>query len=202
MNKISPARSLTRKTLAAALLVICLLPAAETLAQPREVPADAIVIRRTVPYPNAVQRPPLTSDQLDTASTRLIDARRGFRPYSTVYEGRAYDGRPTVYIPYEDHTGISRAADRPYSYSQRAPRTSVTQFRNPAARDGRDAERSSPASGRPIVIINPPRRQAQPDAKPKPEPRQIRIHRDKPVLPDRSGAVLITADGTVIEVGE
>jgi len=186
--------------LAAILLAGCLLPAAETLAQPREVPADAVIIRRTVPYPNAVQRRPLTSDQLDTTSTRLIDARRGFRPYSTVYEGRAYHGRPTVYIPYEDHFGISRAVDRPYSYSQRAPRTSVTEFRNPAPGVGREAEPGQPASDRPIVIINPPRDQTQPSAEPK--PRQIRIHHDKPVLPDRSGAVLIMADGTVIEVGE
>ncbi|MEM6260274.1 MAG: hypothetical protein AAGI37_18510 [Planctomycetota bacterium] len=155
---------------------------------------EPIVIRQTIPDPQAVSRTPLTSDRLSTTSTRLIDARRGFRPYSSV-RGDGFGFRR--YAGYDDHFGISRPENRPFSYSQRAPRTSVSQFRNDSRPSGRTA--ISPASfstGYNLVLR---------DERTEPAPKRdlkIRIHNDKTATPETSGAVLITADGTVIQIGD
>ena len=154
---------------------------------------DKIVVRRTIPDPQAVKRTPLTSDRLSTTSTRLIDARRGFRPYSSVYCGRTAHR----YVGYDDHFGISRPENRPWSYSQRTPRTHVSQFRNEADQARRTATRASdPNPAYTLVLREQPR-----EAKPKVD-MKIRIHNDRSAIPTTTGAVLITADGTVIQVGD
>ena len=155
---------------------------------------EPILIRRTIPDPYAVKRSPLTSDRLSTTSTRLIDARRGFRPYSTVRGDRASHHH---YAGYDDHFGISRPENRPWSYSQRTPRSYVSQFRNDHAAEDK-AEHGSAASTPAISLIV--REQLRED-KPKPE-MKIRIHNDRSAIPTTTGAVLITADGTVIQVGD
>jgi len=166
-------------------------------------PADAIVIRRTIPDPFAAQRQPLTSDRLSTTSTRYIDARRGFRPYSAVH-GHACLGQ-NVIVGYDDNFGITRPEDRPYSYANRAPRTGVEKFENRS-----DAQVSSaattPVTDPVLIIIHDDRTNAatsasQDKASDKPD-MHIRIHNDVPQLPSRSGAVIIAADGTVIQVGD
>ena len=155
---------------------------------------DKIVVRRTIPNPQAVKRTPLTSDRLSTTSTRLIDARRGFRPYSSVYCGPAAHHR---YAAYDDHFGISRPENRPWSYSQRTPRTHVSQFRNEADQVRRTATHSAdPSPAYSLVLREQPR-----EAKPKVD-MKIRIHNDRSAIPTTTGAVLITADGTVIQVGD
>lgn len=148
------------------------------------------IVRRTIPDPQAVRRSPLTSDRLSTTSTRLIDARRAFRPYSSVHCDRASRHR---YGAYDDHFGISRPENRPWSYSQRTPRTYVSQFRN-GARPSTNSVDASPAY---TLVL---RDQAS-EAAPKPD-MKIRIHNDRSAIPTTTGAVLITADGTVIQVGD
>jgi len=183
-------------TTAAVVLLLSLSPAA--LAHGRsDDHGERILIRRTIPDPYAVKRTPLTSDRLSTTSTRLIDARRGFRPYSSVYGDRASHHR---YAAYDDHFGISRPEDRPWSYSQREPRTYVQQFRNDHADDDEPTQRAASASAPAINIVV--HEQLRED---KPEPRadmKIRIHNDRSAIPTTTGAVLITADGTVIQVGD
>ncbi|MEM9346185.1 MAG: hypothetical protein AAGB26_06175 [Planctomycetota bacterium] len=155
---------------------------------------EPIVIRQTIPDPQAVRRAPLTSDQLSTTSTRLIDARRGFRPFSSV-RGDGFGFRR--YAGYDDHFGISRPENRPFSYSQRTPRTSVSQFRN----NSRPSIRTSVSS----VDFSPGYTLILHNERAAPEPKReltVRIHNDKTVTPKNSGAVLITADGTVIQIGD
>ena len=155
---------------------------------------ENVLTRRTIPDPYAVKRRPLTSDQFSTTSTRLIDARRGFRPYSSVYGDRASHHR---YAAYDDHFGLSRSENRPWSYSQRTPRSYVQQFRNDRTDDD-DTERGSAAPAINIVVNE----QLRED---KPEPvvdMKIRVHNDTSAIPTTTGAVLITADGTVIQVGD
>lgn len=155
---------------------------------------ERILIRRTIPDPHAVKRSPLTSDRLSTTSTRLIDARRGFRPYSSVHgDGASYHR----YAAYDDHFGISRPENRPWSYSQRTPRSYVSQFRNDRSASDR-AERRSAPKGQAVTLIV---RQELREDKPKPD-MKIRIHKDRSAIPTTTGAVLITADGTVIQVGD
>lgn len=157
-----------------------------------------ILIRRTIPYPQAVKRAPLTSDRLSTTSTRLIDARRGLRPYSTVHRHHPRVNHRVI-VGYDDHFGITRPENRPYSYSRRAPYTGVTRFENKTATEPARAGHA-PSQALPIVVVVRDERDA-PAKQPAPDMR-IRIHNDKPALPSRSGAVLITADGTVIQVGD
>lgn len=180
------------------------------LAAPQAIAADrhhvedseAIVIRRTIPYPRAVERAPLTSDRLSTTSTRYIDARRGHRPYSTVH-GHAVGYGHRVRIGYDDNFGITRPEDRPYSYARRTPATGVTQYvkRGPKPQSSarEDESRSTPM----VVIIRDERGAAATDrVERRSSDMQVRIHNNKPELPTRSGAVIITADGTVIQVGD
>jgi len=155
---------------------------------------ESIVIRRTIPDPYAVKRSPLTSDRLSTASTRWIDARRGFRPYSSVYGERASHHRLPAY---DDHFGISRPENRPWSYSQRTPRSYVSQFRNDVRSDARPVTRTAKTGPGYSLIL----REQSREATPKPD-MKIRIHNDRSAIPTTTGAVLITADGTVIQVGD
>ncbi|MFN3167154.1 MAG: hypothetical protein ACE37H_08835 [Phycisphaeraceae bacterium] len=166
-----------------------------------------IVIRRTIPNPRAVDRAPLTSERLSTTSTRYIDARRGHRPYDTVHSDRCGFGHARrVLVGYDDHFGITRPEDRPYSYSQRTPRTGVTTITNPMHRDSEQAS-DRHEDRRPMVVAIRDER-AQADRPPAVRPAnnapdmRVRIHHNEPELPTRSGAVLITADGTVIQVGD
>jgi hypothetical protein len=152
-----------------------------------------ILIRRTIPDPFAVKRLPLTSDQLSTTSTRLIDARRGFRPFSSVHRDCAL---PHRFAGYDDHFGISRPQNRPYSYSQRTPRTFVSQFRNPSRESMATSSRVRSSSPAVTIVFNP----APAAAAPKPE-MKIRIHNDASAIPTTSGAVLVRSDGTVIQIG-
>lgn len=157
---------------------------------------DAIVIRRTIPYPRATQRAPLTSDRLNTASTRYIDARRGLRPYSSV--GHGHHSHCYSFTPaYDDHFGISRAIDRPYSYSQRAPRTGVTQYvstspNSATATTQQTVHRTSPE--RAVLQAPEPQRPAVDMA--------VRVHEDATALPTTRGAVIIGSDGRVIQIGD
>ncbi len=173
-----------------------LLAAPVTQATPNASESDQpIVIRRTIPDPQAVERQPLTSDRLSTTSTRYIDARRGLRPYSTVYCPGCIDSHRHV-VGYDDNFGISRPVDRPFSYSMRAPATGVTTFTTPML--ARQADDSAQQATPMVVVFRDERDLPQ---RPAPDMR-IRIHNDKPEMPNRSGAVLITADGTVIQVGD
>jgi hypothetical protein len=157
---------------------------------------DKIVIRSTIPDPQAVKRSPLTSDRLSTTSTRLIDARRGFRPYSSVHCGRTAQHRHR-YAGYDDHFGISRPENRPWSYSQRTPRSHVSQFRNDSRQSTRSVSRTiEPTPAYTRLLPEQPR---EPEQK---VDMKIRIHNDRTAIPTTTGAVLITADGTVIQVGD
>lgn len=162
---------------------------------------DAVVIQRTIPYPQAVNRVPLTSDRLNTTSTRFIDARRGFRPFDTVVApgsrfGCVHQPGPRYVYGVDDHFGISRPENRPISYALRTPRTGVTQHVNTTRRQ------LDIPSYAPRVIdlteqsIAPTAPNNQTTA-----PSRVRIHRDTSAKPSGSGAVLITSDGRVIQVG-
>ena len=192
--------SLFRSALPTLILVGVLSVSFDTVAQhvndERGYNDDRVIIRQTIPDPDAVKRQPLTSDRLSTTSTRLIDARRGFRPYSSVFCDRGSHHR---YAAYDDHFGISRPENRPWSYSQRTPRSYVSQFRNDHADDeqpGQDSAESAPAV---ILIVNEQLREDKPEPK---VDMKIRIHDDTSAIPTTTGAVLITADGTVIQVGD
>jgi len=156
---------------------------------------QSVVIRRTIPYPRSVDRGPLTSDRLSTTSTRYIDARRGYRPYASV-DGDGYGTCFEVTVGYDDHFGISRPEDRPYSYAHRAPRTGVTQYQSSAP--------ASTANDTQMLRINP----AATDVIQADEPERVavdmtvRVHNDRSALPTTHGAVIIRSDGTVIQVGD
>ena len=183
-------RSATALALATVLLLSPVALACGTCAGHKQ----PIVIRQTIPYPQAVKRSPLTSDRLSTTSTRFIDARRGFRPYSSVYGDHASHHR---YAAYDDHFGISRPENRPWSYAQRTPRSYVSQFRNDTGQSARPASHAEdPTPGYALVLREQPRA-----AEPKVD-MKIRVHRDTSAIPTTTGAVLITADGTVIQVGD
>ena len=157
-------------------------------------PHEPIVIRQTIPDPLVVSRAPLTSDQLSTTSTRLIDARRGLRPYSSVVGEVAYSHR---FVGYDDHFGMSRPENRPYSYSQRTPRSYVSQFRNDdrVVHEWRSQDRHVPPAYTLMLREQPSETAPQPDM-------NVRIHHDRSAIPTTSGAVLITSDGTVIQIGD
>jgi len=146
---------------------------------------------------------PLTSTYLDTASTRLIDARRGFRPYHTVYR----DGRCLHPRPVRRSIGILRP-DRPgRAYQPRAPRTGVTAFYGNARLA--DERKASPQAAAPpaeplIVVIHDERGpDAQPEAEQaQPEVMEVTIYEGEAELPEHSGAVIVRGDGTVISVGD
>lgn len=157
---------------------------------------DNIVVRRTIPDPFAVKRSPLTSDRLSTTSTRYIDARRGFRPYSSVHGCDVRSSRHR-YAAYDDHFGISRPENRPWSYSQRTPRTTVSQFHNDSrSSDGVVVSHTQTSPAYSLILPEQTR-----EATPSPD-MKIRIHNDRSAIPTTTGAVLITADGTVIQVGD
>lgn len=180
---------------AMALLIVLLISndhLAQQVGEASSLVQGRIVIRQMIPDPHALKRSPLTSDRLSTASTRLIDARRGLRPYSSVYGGCASYHR---YAVYEDHFGISRPENRPWSYAQRTPRTSVTQFSRPPRATDLDTANSTDLAYTPVridlndpVILKPMT--------------MVRVHRDRSVTPKSSGAVLITSDGTVLQIGD
>lgn len=164
-------------------------------------PCNEVVVRDTssVHATHDRQRP-LTSSYLDTASTRLVDARRGFRSYRTVYR----DGRFAVRRAYRSNRGLLHP-DRPgRRYDPGEPRTSVTAFYGNArlADDDNDRHaRSEPAE--PMIVIIHDRRDA--DAQPErdaPARMEVTIYDGEPELPERSGAVIVRSDGTVISVGE
>lgn len=139
---------------------------------------------------------PLTSTFLDTTSTRLIDARRGFRPYSTIHrDGRRHDRFVRrSFIP-----GYSTCTSR-----HRAPRTGVTTY-GAASRSEGGSPGHVAAMAQPIVVVVDDRREAEVpvDAQANP-PREMRVtvYEGEPTLPERSGAVIVRPDGTVISVGE
>ena len=199
-------RTLTFLTATAMGAALFAAPATPAQAQEAE-PAQPIVIRRTIPNPRAVEREPLTTDRINTASTRYIDARRGLRPYQSTFGACGVHGHP-VLIGYDDHFGITRPEDRPYSYNHREPRTGVQLYTNPTI-DRSPSTVAEPQPAPPMVIIIRDERKPEPAAAgiaPDPQPdgadMRIRIHHDKPEMPSNSGAVLITSDGTVIQVGD
>lgn len=118
----------------------------------------AVIVRRTIPNPRAVKRQPLTYERLSTTSTRLIDARRGFRPYGSVHgAGGGSHGLAGPYVVgYDDHFGITRPEDRPFAEANLMPHTGVTTHANAAPKkaeakaEGKDAVTSDEA--RPIVV--------------------------------------------------
>lgn len=156
--------------------------------------SQPVIIERTIPDPSAVKRSPLTSDRFSTTSTRLIDARRGFRPFSSVYGDGASHER---LVGYDDHFGISRPENRPWSFSQRTPRTSVSQFRNDHAPIARPSSRLLNRKPNVSLILGEHSEEATPQLD-----MTIRIHHDQSAIPTTTGAVLITADGRVIQIGD
>jgi len=152
--------------------------------------ASHAVVRQTVPYPQAVRRAPLTSDQLDTASTRLIDARRGYRSYDSVH-GHCQSRRSI----YRDHFGIIRPI-RTQTPRARQGDTGVTTHRGSAQAPPAQRVEVRPL---PPVDIDDQRLAAE---EPAPKPVRIVIHDGEAQLPQVSGAVIIKSDGTVISIGE
>lgn len=181
-----------------ALTLACSLPSAAVAQHvncERGAHADRIVIWQTIPEPNAVKRRPLTSDRLNTTSTRWIDTRRGFRPYSSVFGGcSAHEHH--CYAAYDDHFGISRPENRPYSYLQRTPGTSVSVFRNGVNSNQQGAGTIS------IRRVHEPALQGTPPTDPPKVDMGIRIHNDRSVVPTTTGAVLVRSDGMVIQIGD
>lgn len=143
---------------------------------------------------------PLTSTYLDTTSTRLVDARRGFRPYSTVHrDGRVV--RPVRRSTFGIHPRASyHARNRP-----QAERTGVLQFGGGAgSADRASARQSTVQQAQPVYVVIRDERPARDhaEAAPQPEPMQVTIYEGEATLPERSGAVIVRADGTVISVGD
>lgn len=175
---------------------------------------SATIVRDTIPHPRAIERQPLTYERLSTTSTRLVDARRGFRPFSSVHGaggGCALHGGSAPYvIGYHDDFGISRPSNRPFSYRfLPSPRTGVsvhnsageraTVFNNHGVtRHHRTGMHAGQAMGQPAArphdVVIDDQRDTQ--------PMKVRISDKKPKLPETSGAVLITADGTVYQIGD
>ncbi|MFI4861918.1 MAG: hypothetical protein ACIAXF_14700 [Phycisphaerales bacterium JB063] len=146
---------------------------------------------------------PLTSTYLDTTSTRLIDARRGFRPYSTVHRDGRYV-RPVRRSTFGIHPRSSyNARSRP-----QAERTGVLQFRGQGASGSAErADAASVASDTPMIIVirdeRPGRAQVEAPVQAEPaEPMRVTIYEGEPELPETSGAVIVRKDGTVISVGD
>lgn len=143
---------------------------------------------------------PLTSTYLDTASTRLVDARRGFRPYDTVYR----DGRCLHPRPVRRSIGILRP-DRPgRAYQPRAPRTGVTAYGS-ARSDAPRKSTTQTASAQPMVVVIRDQREAanqEPNEQARPEVMEVTIYEGEPEMPEHRGAVIVRRDGTVISVGD
>lgn len=161
----------------------------ETATQPQ-----VVVERQSIPSARAVERRPLTSDQFSTSSSRLIDARRGFRPYPGEY-GYRYTDR----VVYRDTFGIIRP-DRRFAPPREA-RTTVRTFRAESPQPDRQA--GAEARVMRVQIVD----ERDADRAPRPEREAavdmtVRIHQDTSALPTHSGAVIIRADGTVIQVGD
>ena len=144
---------------------------------------------------------PLTSTYLDTASTRLVDARRGFRPYDTVYR----DGRCVHPRAVRRSIGILRP-DRPgRAYQPRAPRTGVTTYGNARSDDRQnDTAKAASPPAQPLVVVIHDERAAPQDqnAQSQPEVMEVTIYAGEPEMPENSGAVIVRSDGTVISVGD
>lgn len=145
---------------------------------------------------------PLTSTYLDTASTRLVDARRGFRPYNTVYrDGRCV--RPVRHRAFSIHPRPSyHARNRP-----QAERTGVLQFRGQSRSDNTERASEQTRATQPMVVVirdeRPDREPAQPEAQPEPaEPMVVTIYEGEAEMPETRGAVIVRKDGTVISVGD
>lgn len=172
-----------------------------------------------IPYPQATQRDPLTTDRVNTASTRLVDARRGYRSYDSVCPyGCGSHGAEGHANPYQfesfDSFGIVRPnrAVRPYRRIQ--PRTGVTEFRSPLVTKESGAAKQDPAAYQ--------RRGVTTHRNAHPRPTTIKIKRIKkenigvadagldadtvtvyrvPDMPQASGAVLVGPDGTIYTIG-
>lgn len=204
-------------SLIAGLSLVLLTTVQATAAQAGEQPyldGSATIVRDTIPYPRAIERQPLTYERLSTTSTRLIDARRGFRPFSSVHGaggGCALHGSAAPYvIGYHDDFGISRPSNRPFSYRfLPSPRTGVSLHDNTGehasvvnshgvTRHQRPGPHAGYAMGQPAArphdVVIDDQRDIQ--------PMKVRISDEKPKLPETSGAVLITADGTVYQIGD
>ena len=202
--------------------VVLALSAAACLATPalaEDVPAVrdstyAVVERQTVDDPYADGRRPLTSDQLSTQSTRLIDARRGYRPFP-VYEAGRYAGYGYDRRIYRDTFGIIRPS--PLALRLRTPATGVSTTYNTWPAPGASAWAPQDVSPRPAepVVLQPPMRvividerdgRSDPGAVEQARQTQgvdmvVRIHNNKPEpVTERGTAVLIRSDGTVIEL--
>lgn len=157
--------------------------------------SQVVVERQSVPNPRAVERRPLTSDQFSTSSSRLIDARRGFRPYPGEC-GYRYSDR----VAYRDTFGIIRPDPR--FAPPRAARTTVRTFRADSPQPQRDRQADAESNIMRIQIVD--ERDVGRAERPEREAvdMTVRIHEDTSALPTHSGAVIIRADGTVIQVGD
>lgn len=207
-------KMIQRSLLTLTAAVFCAAPGlAEDVPNVRDT-AEPIVERRTVPYPYAVDRRPLTSDQLSTTSTRLIDARRGFRPYPA-YDGYPYAGYRYDRVIYNDSFGIIRQT--PYTLSLRKPATGVSTtinqtFAQPTSADDSAQSRvkaAAPIQYQPpmrVVVLDERKGAVGEDAVNNARENEdvdvvLRVHRNAPAPVTESGtAVLIKADGTVIEI--
>ena len=138
---------------------------------------------------------PLTSSFLDTPSTRLVDARRGFRPFDSVFRDSRLDRRRA----FQSRRGILRPDRWVTPLRDSTPRRAVAVFHGGQAR-GDVSSLSRPAA---IVILDEredaPRRRAEAQD----EPIRVRIYTaDEPDLPAHRGAVIVRQDGTVISIGD
>ena len=103
---------------AIALLVSISITSATEAQQQPYADGPVTIVPRWVPDFNAVKRQPLSTLRINTTSTRLVDARRGLRPFSSVYGSgncASHTGYPDAYT---------------YGYFVRTPRTGVTVHRN------------------------------------------------------------------------
>jgi len=187
-----------------AILVFVLAAGLCAPAQAGDCEADhAIHVRQTIPYPHAANRAPLTSDQFDTASTRLIDARRGHRPYQSV---RGYGCNSGGYHVYDDHFGIVRPRRSCYAGQRSSKPTYYGPARTSAVSDRSPQAAAAPPT--PIVVViqdradEPASQAPAAEIAPTPEPMRVTIYQGEAQMPTRSGAVIVRKNGTVITVGD
>ena len=137
---------------------------------------------------------PLTSTFLSTTSTRLVDARRGFRSYDTVHAPGRYRTRRI----HRRSFGLNTQQRYSSPCRRRPVRAGVTTYRGSA-----NAQTQRETMTTPVVYMNDRRdRAAQAAQREEPVEMEVTTYEGEPIMPEHSGAVIVRSDGTVISIGE